>query len=202
MSAGRTMFETFIELWKALPKTVGNVPAKTCFSPTLAPGLIPNFFMAEHKARYDLEVRLLGTEIEARPSFRISGENLFDRLQEHERNHFEAFLHAYRQQPCAARVKRRVTAGGGRIYDLHTLGAPLADACGEIRWIMGVAYAETNVLESTDIAENEGARRTHSGREAGGRAAARAHPTIREAEFIDLGFGVPALALDHFNHPH
>lgn len=192
MDAGGRMFQDFIALWKTLPKSVGNVPAKACFSPTLAPALAPNLFVAEHIARYKLEVRLLGTDIEARPSFRVSGENLFDRLHEDEWDHFEAFLQAYRQHPCAARVKRRVPGDGGRIYDLHTLGAPLADAGGKVSCIMGVGYAETNVVES-EAASEKLKRRARPYREEIPR------PVITGAAFVDLGFGVPALTLDHFN---
>lgn len=193
MDAGGRMFQDFIALWKTLPKSVGNVPAKACFSPTLAPALVPNLFVAEHMARYKLEVRLLGTDIEARPSFRVSGENLFDRLHEDEWDHFEAFLQAYRQHPCAARVKRRVTGDGGRIYDLHTLGAPLADASGEVRYILGVGYIEANTAESMEASE----KRKNSARPY---REERIPPTIREAAFVDLGFGLPACTLEHFNH--
>ncbi len=194
MDAGGRMFQKFIKLWQALPKEGGNVPAKACFSPTLAPRLMPNLFVAEHKARFDLEVRLLGTEIESRPTFRVSGENLFSRLHEDDWEYFEDFLAAYRKHPCAARVKRRVT-GGDRVYDLHTLGAPLMDADGNASFIMGVGYAETNMAES---------EKAQKKREAGRRASPDklAVPVICAAAFIDLGYGVPTLKLDRFNRPH
>lgn len=179
MPAGDKIFRKFLELWHAMPREEGKIPFRRDVGPSLAPALMPHTFLGRVNGKFDIEIRLMGSALEANTNFRLTGTNYFDQLHPSTWPFYERFIFAYRAQPCAGRVTRHVIGADGLTYDLHTLAAPLADDDGTARYIMGVSHMATNHAKSAE-------RHVR-----GFGSAGLSHAQIVDVRYLDLGFGVP-----------
>lgn len=65
--------------WRSLPVADGaKVPAKTSLSPEALKPHLPNIGIFERIDRYDLQVRLFGTQLDKKFGQIVTGQNLFD----------------------------------------------------------------------------------------------------------------------------
>ncbi|WP_262689809.1 PAS domain-containing protein [Kordiimonas aestuarii] len=181
MQKGERLFRTFLDLWKALPREQGGVPLKRSFKPARAADLMPHLFLSEVRGKYDLHIRLVGSAMEENESFRLTGSNYFDKLDRADWDFYEDFIEGYRAQPCAGRLLRQIKTSQSTTYDVHTLGVPLADEDGGVRYVLGAGFMVLNHAESSRMLPGDNARD----------GSGSMH--IERAEYIDLGHGVPAV---------
>ncbi|MFC3051634.1 PAS domain-containing protein [Kordiimonas pumila] len=149
------------------------VPIRSSFNPMRIPALLPYISLLERKGPYNIEARLSGTAVDKDLPAGVIKDNMFDYLEPHMLEFCENIYQAICSRPCGVYYERTVHLNTGDSFKLCRNCLPLADKDGTIKFMIGVAYAETDSLKPfpPNIAY------TRMG--------------ISYYEYIDLGYGVP-----------
>lgn len=176
MPAGKQFFGELIEHWKALPRSGGPIPLKTTFSPMRLYKMLPHLYFSERMEKYNVRIRLMGDELEAATRHMVPNRNVFDAIPKSEWDRVENYYDLFCSHPCAGHMIRSLDFDNGLVYDVETLGLPLADADGNPRFVVGLAELTQNRAKSLKARNNGG------------------HVNVVDVlDYWDLGLGIPAV---------
>lgn len=162
--------------WHSLPVAAGaKVPAKSALSPEALKLHLPNIGIFEWISRYDLQVRLFGTNLDEKFGKPMTGANLFDIHAEENWDFYANLYAAVLDTPAGCRIVRKALDANGKTIHGISLGLPLADKAGDTLFLVSVLVIESE--SPLDDPMDSGILRKAK---------------IIEAKYLDIGHGLPA----------
>jgi hypothetical protein len=169
-------FEDLLAHWQSLPVAEGaKVPAKSTLSPEVIKPYLANVGIFERVDRYELQVRLFGTQLDEKFGKAMTGANLFDI---HPREQWDFYADCYESMldtPAGCRMVREAIDTNNRVIHGVNLALPMADEDGETRYLVGLLFMESDSILDDPMDPT------------------RRHQTrVVSLEYLDLGYGLPA----------
>lgn len=169
-------FSPFMSAWDNLPRQVNPVvPHKKDISPALFGEFLHLVCVTEMVARRHLKILFVGSEFERLAGFGADLENYYDMLPAKFMAQTEIFHDIVLGTPCGAFIGDVITTTSGVCYLHETVHLPLADADGEVRYLMvyGVGRKPTSDYSPRSTGNHN-------------------ESNIKELRYLDLGAGAPA----------
>jgi len=167
-------FDQFTVYWKTLQAAAdGPLPVRSQFEPAKILALLPYVYLLEHKSPEEMMVRLMGTALDEISPVPITGRNYFDVCPPEDVTFYREINRYLRALPCASLVVRDITFDNGKTYTLSSLGYPMADEDGMLKYSIGLLLPCRQF--KSDEKDNGGVARM----------------VLRDLTYIDIGFGVP-----------
>lgn len=168
--------DDLLAYWRSLPIADGaKVPAKSSLSPKALKPHLPNIGIFERISRYDVQIRLFGTQLDEKFGKPMTGTNLFDFLPEEQREFYADLYEATLDSLAGCRLVRKGIDRNDNVITGESLILPLADEAGEARYTVGMLLIESEspLGDPIDPDRIQQAKIIH-------------------VEFLDIGHGLPA----------
>lgn len=171
-----TALDDLLAHWRTLPVAEGaKVPAKSSLSPEALKPHLPNIGIFERISRYDLQIRLFGTELDERFGQALTGKNLFDIQQKSQWEFYADLYEAVMETPVGCRMAREAVDTNDYVIRGESLILPMADEAGETRYTVGILMIDSESVLNDPIDVS----RLHLSK-------------VVSAEYVDIGHGLPA----------
>ncbi len=168
--------DDLLAYWRSLPIAEGaKVPAKSSLSPGALKPHLPNIGIFERIGRYDVRIRLFGTQLDEKFGKPMTGVNLFDLLPEEQREFYADLYEATLDSLAGCRLVRKSVDKNDNVITGESLILPMADDAGEARYTVGILImeSESRLDDPLDVSKLNQAK-------------------IISVEFVDIGHGLPA----------
>ena len=168
--------DDLLAYWHSLPIADGaKVPAKSSLSPRALKPHLPNVGIFERISRYDVQIRLFGTELDKKFGQMLTGANLFDFQARDQWEFYADYYAAVLDTPAGSRLVRKSVDRNDNVITCESLILPLADEAGEARYTVGMLLIESE-SPLNDPIDPDRIQQTK----------------IIHVEFVDIGHGLPA----------
>lgn len=168
--------DDLLAYWRTMPIAEGaKVPAKSALSPSSLKPHLPNIGIFERLGRYDVQIRLFGTQLDEKFGKPMTGVNLFDFLPENQWEFYADLYEVTLDAPAGCRLVRKSVDKNDNVITGESLILPLADEAGEVRYTVGILLMESESPLDYPL----DASKLHQAK-------------IISVEFVDIGHGLPA----------
>ncbi|TNE60845.1 MAG: PAS domain-containing protein [Alphaproteobacteria bacterium] len=167
-------YKDLVAYWRRLHDAGdGGLPARSAFSVTQVPHLMPMMFLFEVRGWTDLHVLFTGSALDRVMVTPMTGRNFLSFYPEEEWADFGRGTETTCTVPCGCRVQRDLVIETGESFHTESLVLPLADRAGAPRYLVGLFGMEIDAGQ----------------REMRPAPLARSHNL--GISFFDIGYGAP-----------
>lgn len=165
-----------LEYWRKLSAPDGKVPSRADFRPEDIPALLPVMMIFDINHEDICLIRLFGTGMVALTGSDITGMNYYDLLPKERVSEVRQLLQAIASQPCGYRAVTRSINSKGNSRTGESICVPVRVDRMKYPHLVWVHEEITHTSYHDELIEEP----------------IRVQ-TLEEKEFIDIGFGVPAM---------